>query len=181
MTLWIALLRGVNVGGRNRLPMGDLVSVLESLGLEDVQTYIQSGNVVFRSPGEVSPALAEDVARAIEDRHGFRPRVHLLDGGRLEEAVESNPFPEAASEPRTLHLFFLSSPPDTPDIESLTEKRSPSERFHLDGDVFYLHTPDGIGRSRLAANVERHLGVSATARNWRTVEKLREMARSSEP
>lgn len=176
MTTWILLLRGINVGGRNRLPMGDLVSILESSGLEDVETYIQSGNVVFRS-AKVSSTLGEEIATAVEERHGFRPRVLLLDADRLREAAESNPFPEAEAEPGTLHLFFLATAPESPDVEALDRLVSPSERFHLAGDVFYLHAPDGIGRSKLAANVEKHLGVAATARNWRTVERLREMSR----
>ncbi len=174
---WIALLRGINVGGRNRLPMSDLVAILESFGLEDVETYIQSGNVVFRSAEKVSSSLGEEIATAVEERHGFRPRVLLLDAGRLREAAEANPFPEAEAEPKTLHLFFLASAPESPDEESLTAVAAPSERFHLAGDVFYLHAPDGVGRSKLVARVEKHLGVAATARNWRTVERLLEMSR----
>lgn len=177
MITWILLLRGINVGGRNRLPMDDLVSILESLGLEDVETYIQSGNVVFRSPGKVPPTLEDEIGAAIEESHGFRPRVLLLRARRLERAAGSNPFPEAEAEPKTLHVFFLASEPESPDVEALTGIASPSERFHLAEDVFYLHAPDGIGRSKLAANVEKHLGVAATARNWRTVDRLREMAR----
>ncbi len=93
--------------------------------------------------------------------------------------MESNPFPEAEAEPKTLHLFFLASAPEAADIESLTEAKSPSERFHLTDHVFYLHAPDGIGRSKLAANAEKYLGVAITARNWRTVQKLREMAEAT--
>ncbi|HUF90702.1 MAG TPA: DUF1697 domain-containing protein, partial [Gemmatimonadota bacterium] len=106
---------------------------------------------------------------------GFRPRVLLLGGDRLLEAIEANPFPEADAEPRSLHLFFLAEPPPSPDLESLAEVAVASERFHLERDVFYLHAPEGFGRSKLAARVERYLGVAATARNWRTVRKLQEM------
>ena len=104
--------------------------------------------------------------------------VLILSADQLEDAIESNPFPEAEAEPKTLHLFFLAWAPAAPDIESLTEAKSPSERFHLTDHVFYLHAPDGIGRSKLAANAEKFLGVAATARNWRTVQKLREMAKA---
>lgn len=173
---WILLLRGINVGGRNRLAMNDLKGILKSLGLENVRTYIQSGNVVFESTEEISPGLAAGIAATIEERHGFEPRVLLLSADRLEKAIESNPFPEAEAEPRTLHLFFLSSAPESPDLESLAEARSPTERFHLTDRVFYLHAPDGIGRSRLAANAEKYIGVPVTARNWRTVQKLWQMA-----
>lgn len=171
----IVLLRGVNVGGRNRLPMKELTRLLEGLGLEDVATYIQSGNAVGRSSGEAAPALGEALAAAIEERHGFRPRVLVIGADRLAEAIDANPFPEASADPGFLHLFFLARPPPSPDLESLEEIAVASERFHLARDVFYVHTPDGFGRSKLAANVERFLGVAATARNWRTVTKLREM------
>lgn len=171
----IVLLRGVNVGGRNRLPMVDLARLLEGLGLEEVATYIQSGNAVGRSAGEASSTLGEALAAAIEERHGFRPRVLVLGAERLSEAVDENPFPEASDEPGSLHLFFLARPPPSPDLDSLAEIAAASERFHLARDIVYLHTPDGFGRSKLAAKVERLLGVPATARNWRTVNKLREM------
>lgn len=171
----IVLLRGVNVGGKNRLPMDELARLLEGLGLEDVETYIQSGNAVGRSVGEAASTLGEALAAAIEERHGFRPRVLVLGADRLLEAVDANPFPEATDEPGFLHLLFLDRPPPSPDLDSLAKIATASERFHLARDVFYLHTPDGFGRSKLAARVERFLGVAATARNWRTVSKLREM------
>lgn len=175
---WILLLRGINVGGRNTLPMRELVRDLQSLDLENVRTYIQSGNVVFESSGKVSPTLEAEIAATIEDRHGFRPQVLLLEIDQLEKAIESNPFPEAEAEPKTLHLFFLASAPEDADLEALAEAGSPTERFHLTNRVFYLHAPDGIGRSRLASNAEKYLGVPVTARNWRTVQKLWEMAKA---
>lgn len=180
-TAWIVLLRGINVAGRNVLPMGELAEILESLGLEEVDTYAQSGNVVFRrgeeglAPDDIAD-LEEEIAEAIEERRGFRPRILVFDVDRLERAVEDNPFPEAEDEPKTLHAFLLANEPEDPDLESLEEIRAPSERFRLAADVLYLHAPDGIGRSKLVANVEKHLGVAATARNWRTIRRLREMA-----
>lgn len=176
MSTWILLLRGINVGGRHSLPMKELVRDLESLGLENVSTYIQSGNVVFESSGEVPPSLSEDIALLIEERHGFRPQIFLMSADRLERAVRSNPFPEGDAEPRSLHLFFLDTVPEAPDMESIKAAQSPTERFRLADDVFYLHAPDGVGRSKLAGNVERWLGVAVTARNWRTAMKLLEMS-----
>ncbi len=96
----------------------------------------------------------------------------------LADAIASNPFPDAEATPRTLHVFFLDARPVNADVESLAELRAPSERFHLADRALYLHAPDGIGRSRLAANVEKRVGVPATARNWRTVQKLWEMAQA---
>lgn len=156
--------------------MADLVRILESLGLENVKTYIQSGNVVFKSPGALSPTLADDIAATIEEDFDFRPSVFLIDAERLRSAIASNPFPEAQAEPQSLHFFFLSEPASNPDLEKLQEAKSPTERFHLTDRVFYLHAPDGIGRSKLAAKAERLLGVDTTARNWRSVAKLAEMA-----
>ncbi|MEN8376373.1 MAG: DUF1697 domain-containing protein [Gemmatimonadota bacterium] len=172
----IVLLRGINVGGHGRLPMDELTRILQELGLEDIATYIQSGNAVGRMVGAPSPTLGEDIASAVQERRGFRPQVLVLAVDRLHEAIDANPFPEAAADPKSLHLWFLAEEPSSPDMESLARVASASERFRLAGDVFYLHAPDGVGRSKLAASVEKFLGVAATARNWRTVQKLREMA-----
>jgi uncharacterized protein (DUF1697 family) len=177
MQTYIALFRGINVGGKNKLPMKDLVVALESVGCRDVATYIQSGNAVFRSEGQDASRLADSIGAAIREHHGFEPRVLLLESDEMEKAVRSNPFPEAESEPKTLHLYFLTTPPESPDLAALERIRGDRERFVLGEDVFYLHAPDGIGRSKLAANVEKLLGVPTTARNWRTVGKIMELAR----
>jgi len=103
--------------------------------------------------------------------------VLLLGPEELEKAVGSNPFPEAESDPKTLHLYFLASVPEHPNLDALEGMKSDRERFVLEAGVFYLHAPDGIGRSRLAANAERLLGVAMTGRNWRTVRKVVAMAR----
>ena len=176
MRTYIAFLRGINVGGKNRLPMKDLVAALEDLGCLDVATYIQSGNAVFRSEEADASLLSGRIMAAIKERHGFEPRVLVLGSDELEQAVRSNPFPEAESEPRTLHAYFLASPPERPDLDALEGMKGDRERYDLGEGVFYLHAPDGIGTSRLAANVERLLGVPATARNWRTVRKVMDMA-----
>lgn len=175
MNTWIALFRGINVGGNNKLPMKELVSVLEGLGLKNIRTYIQSGNVVFDGKGE-SAVLAARMSAAIKTSHGFEPRVLLLDAAKLEQAIKANPFPEAEDEGNTLHFNFLEAVPGKPDLVGIEKIRAPSERYKLIGDVFYLHAPEGIGRSKLALNMERLLGVAMTSRNWNTVKKLREMA-----
>ena len=179
MNTWILLLRGINVGGKNRLPMKALVEDLQSLHLENIKTYIQSGNAIFQTARELSPTLATQIASRIEGRHGFRPQVLLLSAAQLEQAIESNPFPEAVTAPKTLHLFFLTSAPAAPDIAALTAAQTSSEQFLLKGQVFYLHTPDGFGRSKLARTAERFLGVAVTARNWRTVHRLWEMVQAA--
>ena len=176
MKTYIALFRGINVGGKNKLQMKDLVAALEDLGCQDVSTYIQSGNVVFRSEERDASSLSDGIMATIGERHGFEPRVLVLSSEELEKAVRSNPFREAESEPKTLHLYFLAAPLERPDLDALEEMKGDRESFVLGDDVFYLHAPDGVGRSKLAANVDKLLGVPTTARNWRTVRKVMEMA-----
>jgi uncharacterized protein (DUF1697 family) len=173
MSTYIALLRGI--GGNYTLPMKGLVELLEGMGLSDVRTYIQTGNAVFRSE-ELGPSeLSEGISAEIENRYGFAPRVIVLTPEELGAAVASNPYPEAESEPRTLHLTFLASTPEDPDLAALERLRKDNERFTLEGRTFYFHAPDGVGRSKLVARIERSLGVPGTARNWRTVSRLAEM------
>ena len=172
METWIGLFRGINVGGHNILPMAELRSELESLKLRNVRTYIQSGNVVFDSTAKSASSLARKIGLRIEKQHGFRPHLLLLDREELITAIESNPFPKAVSSPKTLHFLFLAEPANDPDLKAIDNARIPTEKYKLTERVFYLHAPDGIGRSRLAANAEKYLGVVATGRNYRTIDKL---------
>lgn len=176
MNTYVALFRGINVGGRRVLPMKRLRRILAGLGLEEVRTHIQSGNVVFRTGAGAVSTLSRKISAAIEEVQGFRPEVILLDIADLEKALGQNPFPEAEAEPRTLHLGVLAGNPRYPDLEALEDAKKDGERFHLHGRFFYLHAPHGIGRSKLAAIAEKALGVPLTLRNWRTVLKLRSMA-----
>ncbi len=177
MKTYIALFRGINVGGSNVLPMKELVTLLENIGSQNVKTYIQSGNAVFQNQEENASLLSNRIRATIKKSHGFEPQVVLLESEEIEKAVESNPFPAAESEPKTLHLFFLSSTPKNPDFDALESIKGDRERFALKDGVFYLHAPDGMGRSKLAANAEKLLGVSMTGRNWRTVCKVMAMAK----
>ena len=177
MKTYVALFRGINVGGTNVLPMKDLASLLENIGSQNVKTYIQSGNAVFQSEEENASLLSNKIRAAIKKSHGFEPQLLLLTPKEIERAIESNPFPEAESEPKTLHAYFLASMPENPDLGALDNIKSDRERFALKDRVFYLHAPDGIGRSKLAANAEKLLGISMTARNWRTVCKVMAVAK----
>ena len=177
---YVALLRGINVGGKHKLPMRDLKALLEQCGCVDVRTYIQSGNVILTSTNRDRAALEKQITAAISKRHGFAPRVHLLTCAELEKAAAANPFPQADGNPTSLHLFFLDAPPKNPDLESLAALKTGSEAFALKEQVFYLYAPEGIGGSKLAERACRFLGVeSATARNWRTVTTLLDMSRVS--
>jgi uncharacterized protein (DUF1697 family) len=169
----VALLRGINVGGRNSVPMAGLRSVLEDMGLEDVTTYIQSGNVVFRSEAHVKslPAKMED---AIADAFGVRPAVLLRTPAELAKVAESNPFEDTAK----VHVVFLDRKPAAKDTARLDPARSPPDVFELVGRELYLHLGNGAGRTKLTGDyLERTLGVRGTQRNWNTVLKLLELAR----
>jgi uncharacterized protein (DUF1697 family) len=174
---YVALLRGINVGGSHMLPMKDLRLLFEENGCVDVQTYIQSGNVVFRSGISDAERLAKQLTTAVLKGRGFEPRVLVLRRSDLERAASNNPFPEAERNPASVHLFFLCEPARRADLKSMEALKAKTERFALKGKVLYLHTPDGFGKSRLAARAERLLGVEATARNWRTVTTLLNLAK----
>ena len=181
MQPWIALLRGINVGGRNAMPMAALTATFQSAGCGSVRTYIQSGNVVFTSPEKSRQKLSKRLGDAIEDQFGFRPSVLLLTEGEFRAAVANNPFRSAVTEPKTLHFFFLDSVPKSPDMKGIEKLALPTERYKLVDAIFYLHTPDGFGRSKLAAGAERRLGEPATARNFTTIQKLSEMLDAEKP
>jgi uncharacterized protein (DUF1697 family) len=174
MNTFIALFRGINVGGNNIIPMKELASLLTERGYENVQTYIQSGNVVF----DRRDTTGAEIGALIEERFGFRPEVLILTSWELEQAIENNPY--SPVEGKHCHFYFCSSTPDSINTAKLKELKSTSEEYFMNGNVFYLHAPDGIGRSKLAANVERCLGVPATARNLNTVNKLSNMTLRSQ-
>ena len=176
MNTWIALLRGINVGGKNVLKMNDLVVLLEGIGYVEPKTCLQSGNAVFKSAESSPVEMGTTIESALREIRGVEARVLVLGKEELRRNIASNPFPQADENPSALHLFFLSEPPQSPDIESLSTHKADTESFVLTDRVFYLHAPDGFGRSKLAARVEMLLGVGATARNWRTVSKVWEMA-----
>ena len=178
MNTWIALFRGINVGGNKLLPMKQLAALLEKARCRDVKTYIQSGNVAFRSPMTDAARMATRIQNAVSAARGFEPRVLVLDRTELQRAMEANPFRDAIADPKSLHLFFLAELPKNPDIESLNGIKAKSESFALKGRIFYLHTPERFGTSKLAERAERYLGVDATARNWRTVSAVFDLAKS---
>ncbi len=177
MTTHIALFRGINVGGNNVLPMKALVKLLEQMGLAAVQTYIQSGNVVFQSDENDLPTLAASISSQVQRQFGFAPKVLLLSAQQLLQAIDNKPFPD--SEGKALHFYFLDRPADHPDRERLEQLKSDSEQYQLTGQVLYLYAPEGIGRSKLAAAVEQCLGVAVTARNWNTVAKLQQLCEAN--
>jgi uncharacterized protein (DUF1697 family) len=186
MATHVALLRGINVGGRNKVAMADLREVVSELGHADVSTYIQSGNVLF-SPGaadaDADPAaLAATLAEAITARLGVTAPVVVLARDELAEVIASNPFP-AEADPKRVHAVLLSGATGADAAgkidEALARSAAKGARDELEtvGRTIYLHTPDGFGNSELAAAVLRivtspRAGVTGTARNWATITKL---------
>lgn len=175
MPLYIALLRGINVGGSNSLPMKDLVPMLENSGAQNIRTYIQSGNAVFEHPDEDMTRLSERIVLGIGKHRGFTPQVLLLSQAEFVQAITENPFTQHISEGSALHLGFLTETPENVDMEKLLRLKSESEKFKLVNRVFYLYAPEGVGRSKLAAGAEKVLGVVMTDRNWKTVCKIRDL------
>jgi uncharacterized protein (DUF1697 family) len=184
MATHVALLRGINVGGRNKVAMADLREVVAELGHADVSTYIQSGNVLF-SPGaaDADPAaLAAALAEAITAKLGVTAPVVVLSRDELAEVIAANPFPDEA-DPKRVHAVLLSGAPAADATAKIDEALSRSagkgarDELVTAGRTIYLHTPDGFGNSELAAAVLRivtspRAGVTGTARNWATTLKL---------
>ena len=133
--------------------------------------------MVFQCNKKDFSSLSKKISALIKKHFGFEPWVLILDVEELGKTTKSNPFPEAESEPKLLHFYFLSSAVKKANLQALENVKSKTERFKLKDKIFYLYAPGGIGRSKLAANVERLIGVPVTARNWRTVSKLLEMAK----
>lgn len=172
MKTWVALLRGVNVVGRRKVPMKALAAALERAGFGAVRTYIQSGNVIFRSSSGSARTLGTRIAALVREDFGFEPQVMVVSGAQLRAAVHGNPFPGARENHKALHIFFLAGRPRKPDLESLERVRGRREGFALRDGFFYLYTPDGFPDSMVRSRLERCLGVAATGRNWRTANAL---------
>lgn len=180
MSVFIAVLRAINVSGTGKLPMKELRAACEAAGLAKVQTYIASGNLVFETPLSADEAKGV-VAAVLRDRFGLAKNHTIIrTPGQLAAAIAANPFPDAAAErPSSLLLTFLEAvPPDPAASAEAFAKWTGPERIHLEGDHLYVDFVAGIGTSKLTpAFGERALKVAGTARNWNTSQKLLEMAR----
>jgi uncharacterized protein (DUF1697 family) len=168
---YVALLRGINLGARNRVAMKDLRALIEELGGENVRTYLQSGNVVFGGR-----ALSEEaIAKGSRESLGVDVTVLVRTKAELEKIVRGNPF--AKADPSTLHVTFLDGAPDKARVKKLGEQTFDPDAFDVTGREVYLRCPNGYGRSKLSnAFLEKQLGVAGTTRNWKTVTALAELA-----
>jgi uncharacterized protein (DUF1697 family) len=175
-TTYVALLRGINLGARNKIAMADLRELVAALGAEDVSTYVQSGNVVFRH-GDSAAKLAGAIEKRISRDLGLSVTVLLRTQAQLAKVVAGNPFARGGTEPKALHVTFLATAPDRARARELDPKRSEPDEFRIVGQEVYLHCPNGYGRSKLSnAYFEKQLGAAATTRNWKTVTTLAELA-----
>jgi uncharacterized protein (DUF1697 family) len=173
--IYIGLLRGINVGGKV-LKMTDLKEAIADLGLGEVKTYLQSGNLVFRAPKAGDGTLAARISKAIAEHMGMDVSVMIRNAAEWDEVIENNPFPKATELPKTLHAFALDRQPDKARIENLQGKDFGAEEWKIVGGTLYLHTPAGLGKSELGNSIERRLKAPMTGRNWNTVLALRDMA-----
>jgi len=176
VTTFVAMLRSINVGGRNRVAMDDLRTLVASIGYDHVATYLQSGNVIFTGRGGSTKA-----AQAIEDRItadlGLAVPVLARSSSELAGVLASTPYGRLDADPRTLHVTFLEAQPDPSNARALMEQADGfgADRFEVIGQEVYLHCPGGYGETKLNNGfLERRLGVRATTRNWRTVTALAE-------
>jgi uncharacterized protein (DUF1697 family) len=174
---YIALLRGVNVGGKHRLAMADLAALFEAAGCDEVETYIQSGNVVFRAESSAIPAVVASVAKVLLHRLGAEIPIVVRSSKELRAACLANPFVAAGASPESLHVAFLLDKPSAARIAALDPLRSKPDAFDVRGREIYLHLPNGVARTKLTNDwFDRSLQTKSTLRNWRTTLALLELA-----
>jgi uncharacterized protein (DUF1697 family) len=178
----VALLRGINVGGRNRLQMSALSAIFTGVGCRGVETFIQSGNVVFQAGKGLARSVPEAVSEEIAKRFGLQIPVVTRSAPQLQRAARDNPFLRAGVDLATLHVVFLTDRPTITRLASLDALRSPPDEFVAAGREVYLRLPNGVGRTKFTnAYLDTKLATTSTVRNWRTVLKLVEMAMAQRP
>lgn len=177
MTMRIALLRGVNVGGAKKVAMADLKAMVEALGFTEVKTLLQSGNVVFRAGDLSDQALETLLETETEKRLGLTTRYLVRGPAEWRAIIDANPFPEEAErEPSRMLVNVLREPPSQAALEAIRAARTPGEKVGVVGRVVYIYFGDGIADSRAALVFGRKtLGMIATGRNWNSVRKLAEL------
>lgn len=176
MNQYILLLRGINVGGHRKIKMADLRLLLQNLDYANVQTYIQSGNILLESDQEAAQ-IASKVKAAIKAKYDFDVPTLVMLWKDLEAIVEKLPF-ENVEEEKALYFTFLEKKPDAESVERLEPKLLKGEAYQIIDKTIYLYCPNGYGRTKLTNDFwEKQLKVAATTRNWKTTKKLLEMGR----
>lgn len=173
---YIALLKGVNVGGNNLLPMTELRMIAESLNWDNVQTYIQSGNLVFTSKNSDTAYMQTALINAIMAAKGFAPHTRIISDKQLDDMINANPFDVPLDAGNKLHLMVSLDHNLTIDMTAVDAVRIDSEKFEIVNDVAYLYAPDGVGRSKLSAKLPKLLSQDVTARNYKTILNLQALS-----
>ena len=178
MKKYISLLRGINVSGQKRILMNDLKSLYESIGLDGVSTYIQSGNVVFNSDEKNKNKIAELITDSIKLKYGFDVKVLIRTKNELAKITKQNPFlKNEGVDVKRLYVTFLERKPDAKLINNLATDKETIDSYKVIGMEVYLHVPGGFGRTIYSNNyIEKKLALKATTRNWKTVNKLLQIA-----
>lgn len=176
-TIFVGLLRGINVGGHNKMPMAELRSLLSTIGLDQVQTYIQSGNLVFIS-ADAQKDIESRIEQAIKRRFHLTIPVLVRSAADWCDYAECNPFPDAVkTEPNRVMLALSKKPPISGVADALQKRTTDGETIIRTGNALWIHFPNGVGKSKLTpALLDRHAGSPVTLRNWLTVLKLRELS-----
>ena len=173
MTTHVALLRGINLGPKNKVPKQTLLDVFEEAGAADARTYIQSGNVLFQAGDDLADDIATAVSAAILERLGLTVPVVIRSVAGLRRTIAANPFVAAGVPPDQLHVMFLSARPAPESVAGLDPARGAPDAFAVIDRAVYLHLPNGAARSKLTNDwFDRRLGVVSTSRNWRTTLTL---------
>ena len=173
---YLALLRGVNVGGKNKLPMKELAGIFVAAGCDNVRTYIQSGNVLFQAAPKLLTKIPDLVGAQITGRYGYRTPVIVRTQEELGQVMANNPFLAKGETEEWLHVMFLAAVPKPAAVTGLDANRSPGDSFIVQGKEIYLHLPNGAGKSKLTNNYfDSKLATISTGRNWRTVATLLEL------
>ena len=173
MTTYVALLRGVNVGGNKMVAMAELRDMLTKLGFEDAKTLLQSGNVVFRGPAKAPAKIEQQLEAAMAKHFGLSCDYHVRTAEELQAAIDANPLKaEAKKDPSHLLVSFYRDPLDKAKVKAAQAAITGPEIVRCDGRHLYAFYPDGVGNSKASAVIEKTLGVRGTARNWNTVLKL---------
>lgn len=173
---YVAFLRGINVSGKNIVPMKDLAAICQRAGCGEVRTYIQSGNVIFTAQGGSERKLCGELSRRIEEHFGFKVPLVIRTREELRAAIEANRFLTPSVDPKTLYVYFLAETPSKEAVATLDPNRSAPDAFTVHGREVYLHLPNGMARTKLTnAWLDSRLKTVSTARNWNTVLKLSQL------
>ena len=169
----VMLLRGINVGGRHKISMPELVELLTTLDINNIQTYIQSGTLIANTSKSLPP-LSEEITTIIQKQYGFSPTVCVYHADKFKEILSNSPFSNDEYNQKNSHIFFFHSKcnPTEPLQTNLKSLKSDSEKLELTPHAAYLYAPDGIGRSKLVSNLETQLNIPITGRNLRTVRAI---------